>query len=493
MTASSLSHMSQSIGSGMGGSSYRLPGADSGLTRPRTATGVMQQSIDRLFATRGSVAPSSSVTTQATPAGGDAMLRSIPESSSVRTGTSERGNSMNASALTDPDVSGTDTNANCGLFHEFQKRQNDVLSSAAMEQSQSKLNLVTRDLSDVPIDGSTSDFRFQGDLGDEDDGSPPQYIPVTILEEIQPIRSVAFHPLGSYYVVGSNSKTLRICRFPDISDLQSDHEASYPAIILQRHKYHRGSIYCAAWSGDGHVIATGSNDTAVHLLRVDPESGLPADSEEDSYIQLTHHDGTVRDVAFMMNIYPKDSARSPTNGHNSLSPSSLLSSSPGYLLTAGAGDCRIYVIDVERAGMLASAAAVGGSGSSCLRLKSSSAATVRALSGHSGTVFALAVWAPGSLFVSASADATARLWDIRAPAPVLIIPSYSGTQGKCLSKALSLLCWTEDVTHPLSLNISDGIFTYSSSVCSVIKNTAQMANLDQSTKLQSLFGLQAFY
>lgn len=179
-----------------------------------------------------------------------------------------------------------------------------------------------------------------------------------------------------------------------------------------------------------------------------------------------------------MNIYPKDSAGSPTNGHNSLSPSSLLSSSPGYLLTAGAGDCRIYVIDVERAGMLASVATVA-SGSSCLRLKSSSAATVRALSGHSGTVFALAVWAPGSLFVSASADATARLWDIRAPAPVLIIPSYSGTQGKCCSKALSLICWTEDVSHPLSLNISDGILIYSSSVCSVIKNTTQMADLDQ--------------
>nr|CDS32725.1 WD repeat containing protein 47 [Hymenolepis microstoma] len=440
MAASSLvsrngSHMmSQSIGSvGMGGSGYHLLGADGGLTRPRTATGIMQQSIDRLFATRGSVAPSSSVTTLATPGGVDAMLRSIPESSSVRTGTSERANSMNVSALTDPDASGTDANASCGLFHEFQKRQNDILVSATTEQSQSRLNPSNRDLPDVPTDGSTPNLRFQEDLEGEYDGPPPQYIPVTILEDVQPIRSVAFHPLGSYYVVGSNSKTLRICRFPDISDLQSDHEATYPAIILQRHKYHRGSIYCSAWSGDGRVIATGSNDTAVHLLQVDPESGLPTNSGEDSYIQLTHHDGTIRDVAFMMNSYPKDSAGSPTNGHNSPSPSSLLSSSPGYLLTAGAGDCRIYVIDVERAGMLSSAATVAGSGSSCLRLKSSSAATVRALSGHSGTVFALAVWAPGSLFVSASADATARLWDIRAPAPVLIIPSYSGTQGSAFA------------------------------------------------------------
>ncbi len=125
-----------------------------------------------------------------------------------------------------------------------------------------------------------------------------------------------------------------------------------------------------------------------------------------------------------MNSFPNG-----TNGHSG-------GGSPGQLLTAGAGDCRIYVVDVERAGMLATtssgaagaAAAVGGH---CpLRLKSTSAAIVRSLSGHTGTVYVLSVWAPGSLFVSGSADSTARLWDIRAPAPVLIIPSYSGAQGK---------------------------------------------------------------
>lgn len=49
---------------------------------------------------------------------------------------------------------------------------------------------------------------------------PPQYLPVTVLEETQPIRSVAFHPTGTHYVVGSNSKTLRICKFPDVTDLR---------------------------------------------------------------------------------------------------------------------------------------------------------------------------------------------------------------------------------------------------------------------------------
>ncbi|KAL5960746.1 WD repeat-containing protein 47 [Taenia solium] len=423
--------MSQSIGS------YHLSGGD-GKARPRTATGayrssVMQQSIDRLFATRGSMAPSSSVSVGGVERPADCMLRSIAESGCSHTDTavgSERGSSMNASAITDPDVSTPAANSNCGLFHEFQKRQAELKASVTAGQSQSKMNHGDRGLSAIPsVSTETSTVgvlrRSYADR-ENSDGPPPQYLPITVLEDTQPIRSISFHPLGAFYAVGSNSKTLRVCRFPDISSLRPDYEATNPSIVMQRPKYHRGSIYCSSWSRDGRIIATGSNDTAVHLLRVDPETGAPVDDVSESFIQLTHHDGTVRDVVFMMTSYSEGSGSPSGDG-----PSVQLSSAPGHLLTAGAGDCRIYVIDVERAGMLVSGPALGGSGcgSSCLRLKSSSAATVRALSGHSATVFALTVWAPGSLFVSASADATARLWDIRASAPVLIIPSYSGVKG----------------------------------------------------------------
>ncbi|KAL5107852.1 WD repeat-containing protein 47 [Taenia crassiceps] len=418
--------MSQSIGS------YHLSGGD-GTARPRTATGVyrssvMQQSIDRLFATRGSMAPSSSVSVGGVERTADCMLRSIPESGCTHIDTavgSERGSSMNTSAITDPDVSAPVENSSCGLFHEFQKRQAELTTSVTGVQSQPKVNHGDRDLSTIPnvsTEISTVGVRCRSYAERENnDGPPPQYLPITVLDDTQPIRSITFHPLGTFYAVGSNSKTLRVCRFPVISSVRSDYEATNPSIVMQRHKYHRGSIYCSSWSRDGCIIATGSNDTAVHLLRVDPETGAPVDDTSQSFIQLTHHDGTVRDVVFMMTSYSEGSGSPSSDGHPA-----QLSSAPGHLLTAGAGDCRIYVIDVERAGMLASGPALGGS---CLRLKSSSAATVRALSGHSATVFALTVWAPGSLFVSASADATARLWDIRASAPVLIIPSYSGVKG----------------------------------------------------------------
>ena len=41
------------------------------------------------------------------------------------------------------------------------------------------------------------------------------FVPVNTLEDTQAIRAVAFHPAGGLYAVGSNSKTLRVCAYPD--------------------------------------------------------------------------------------------------------------------------------------------------------------------------------------------------------------------------------------------------------------------------------------
>lgn len=42
--------------------------------------------------------------------------------------------------------------------------------------------------------------------------TPPVFTPVSTLEDVQAIRAVTFDPTGEFYAVGSNSKTLRICR-----------------------------------------------------------------------------------------------------------------------------------------------------------------------------------------------------------------------------------------------------------------------------------------
>ncbi|MEQ2201918.1 hypothetical protein XENOCAPTIV_020529 [Xenoophorus captivus] len=48
-------------------------------------------------------------------------------------------------------------------------------------------------------------------------GDKPQslFVPVHTLEDTQAVRAVAFHPSGALYAVGSNSKTLRVCAYPE--------------------------------------------------------------------------------------------------------------------------------------------------------------------------------------------------------------------------------------------------------------------------------------
>ena len=54
----------------------------------------------------------------------------------------------------------------------------------------------------------------------------PRFIAVTSLEDVQAIRTVAFHPEGNLFVIGANSKTVRICRFPTVADLRCLHNVS---------------------------------------------------------------------------------------------------------------------------------------------------------------------------------------------------------------------------------------------------------------------------
>lgn len=48
----------------------------------------------------------------------------------------------------------------------------------------------------------------------------PRFVAVTRLEDVQAVRCAEFHPHGAVYAVGSNSKTLRICAYPKVSDIR---------------------------------------------------------------------------------------------------------------------------------------------------------------------------------------------------------------------------------------------------------------------------------
>ena len=96
-----------------------------------------------------------------------------------------------------------------------------------------------------------------------------QFVAVETLEEQGPVRAVAFHPTGECYAVGSNTKVLRVCQYPDMSKVTTSYQQATkkPKVLGKKVKHHAGSIYCAAWNTLGTVIATGSNDHTVKCVQ----------------------------------------------------------------------------------------------------------------------------------------------------------------------------------------------------------------------------------
>ncbi|NXU19877.1 WDR47 protein, partial [Pardalotus punctatus] len=217
--------------------------------------------------------------------------------------------------------------------------------------------------------------------GDEDDKSKKQFICINTLEDTQAVRAVAFHPSGSLYAVGSNSKTLRVCAYPEVIDPSSYNTPKQPVVRFKRNKHHKGSIYCVAWSPCGQLLATGSNDKYVKVLPFNAETCNATGPD----LEFSMHDGTIRDLAFM---------EGPESGG-------------AILISAGAGDCNIYTTDCQR-----------GQG-------------LHALSGHTGHILALYTWS-GWMIASGSQDKTVRFWDLRVPSCVRVVgTTFHGTGKTC--------------------------------------------------------------
>ncbi|XP_019954995.2 WD repeat-containing protein 47 isoform X1 [Paralichthys olivaceus] len=214
----------------------------------------------------------------------------------------------------------------------------------------------------------------QGDSPDsvsrskEGDKAKDLFVPVHTLEDTQAIRAVAFHPSGLLYAAGSNSKTLRVCAYPEMLDTSSP--TKQPVVRFKRNKHHKGSIYCVAWSHCGQLLATGSNDKYVKVLPFSAETCNATGPD----LEFSMHDGTIRDLAFM---------EGPESGG-------------AILISAGAGDCNIYTTDCQR-----------GQG-------------LHALSGHTGHILSLYTWG-GWMIASGSQDKTVRFWDLRMPSCVRVV------------------------------------------------------------------------
>ncbi|XP_053490070.1 WD repeat-containing protein 47b isoform X1 [Ictalurus furcatus] len=206
----------------------------------------------------------------------------------------------------------------------------------------------------------------------QDDQPKSPFIAVHILEDTQAVRAVAFHPFGKLYAIGSNSKTLRVCMYPQDLSASAESPVRQPEVCFKRNKHHKGSIYCVAWSPCGQLLATGSNDKFVKVLPFNAETCNATGPD----LEFSMHDGTIRDLAFM---------EGPDSGG-------------AILISAGAGDCSIYTTDCQR-----------GLG-------------LHALSGHTGHILSLYTWC-GWMVASGSQDETVRFWDLRVPSCVKVVRS----------------------------------------------------------------------
>ncbi|XP_077078084.1 WD repeat-containing protein 47 [Siphateles boraxobius] len=231
-----------------------------------------------------------------------------------------------------------------------------------------------------------NDSSLTRSKGPEKETSKAKFVMVNTLEDTQAVRAVAFHPTGTLYAVGSNSKTLRVCAYPDTLDTSGSGTSKPPAIRFKRNKHHKGSIYCVAWSPCGQLLATGSNDKYVKVLPFNPETCNATGPD----LEFSMHDGTIRDLAFM---------EGPESGG-------------AILLSAGAGDCNIYTTDCQR-----------GQG-------------LHALSGHTGHILSLYTWG-GWMIASGSQDKTVRFWDLRVPSCVRVVgTSFQGSGSPVASVAV---------------------------------------------------------
>ncbi|XP_071446999.1 WD repeat-containing protein 47 isoform X2 [Hetaerina americana] len=240
--------------------------------------------------------------------------------------------------------------------------------------------------SGVGTDDADKPTNHQSGLDQNGGPARPRFVAVTSLEDVQAVRCAEFHPNGRLYAVGSNSKTLRICSYPKLTDLREDHVTHQPTVLFKRTMHHKGSIYCLAWTPMGDLLATGSNDKTVKLMKFNADTS----NLEGQEVELMMHDGTVRDLCFLEDTSNKSS----------------------LLISGGAGDCKIYVTDCA------------------------TGTPFQALSGHSGPVLTLYNWG-GAMFVSGSNDKSVRFWDLRTRGCVNVITptTSSGSRGSSVASA----------------------------------------------------------
>lgn len=271
-----------------------------------------------------------------------------------------------------------------------------------------------------------------------------QFHPLCTMQESHPIRTVSFSPYGEAFCVGTNSKALRICKLaPDGDAIEVLHE---------RANHHKGSVYCSSWNCESRLVATGSNDKTVKVVKVFLEDeGTGAGIVSNSIEQVRAREA--RPPCDPLSSQTVISSHRRAILFTLARPQLLTRSAPqnDLVLKGHGGTVRDVQFHKEDSNRLLS---VGAHDNLCLvwdivGTAADNVEPIRSLSDHTETVFC-GRFNPfdTNLVATGGADNTVKIWDLRS-----LDFTQSSTTANTPSAVLSLL-WSD--RHTVVTSHADG-------------------------------------
>ncbi|CDW79745.1 wd repeat-containing protein 47 [Stylonychia lemnae] len=177
------------------------------------------------------------------------------------------------------------------------------------------------------------------------------------------IRAACFCPNNDYIAVGTNSKSIKICRLPD-QNLRNQNETEQLHVVYDCKNHHQGGIYTIDWESTNNLICSGSADKMVKVFQVPKLDPLEQKDFRLKVITMTGHQGIIRSVTFEKK-------------------------NPALILSGGQGDQYIRVWD-------------------CVK-----GTQVQQLQGHQNDIHSIKCSHDGELISSVGVDQRILLWDLR--------------------------------------------------------------------------------